>query len=570
MLESARFNPQALTLFCPLSIPRHYRQTQPEPFGDYPMPNGNQLSSIEHVVVLMLENRSFDHMLGFLYADVGNRSPSGQEFEGLTGDESNPDATGKPVPVFQIKPTDKNAYFMPGSDPGEGYAATNSQLFGSNEAPAPPVATNQGFVKDFAYTLGWQSKSSSWSKSILPGTVANNIMGCFTPELLPVLSGLARGYAVCDQWYSSAPTETFPNRAFANAATSQGHMNDNTKSFTVQSIFGLMSEHGVGWMIYGYDSPPLTRENFPDTIAADKSHFGLFKDFQAAAAAGTLPAYSFVEPEWGTSGNSQHPNYDVALGEQLIHDVYYALRNGKGWNQTLLVVTYDEHGGCYDHVAPPGGATPPDDSVGEYGFDFKRFGVRVPAVLVSPLVAPGTVFRAPGGSVPLDHTSILKTVEKRWGLPALTRRDAAAPDFGDVLTLAQPRTDDPLKGVVVPRSKGKGPDPTQPSHLQQAHAELASQLPVKDRKGNARPSETGELHTSADYKRYIRSRTAAWDAGRPSAGEGRGAKKGRAKKSSTKRRAKPPAKKGRAKPSTKHAGGPRAKRSSAKRGAGKS
>ena len=500
------------------------------------MPSGNMLSSVEHVVVLMLENRSFDHMLGFLYADSGNKSPSGQAFEGLTGSESNPDSNGKPVQVFKINPTDKNAYFMPGSDPGEGYSATNSQLFGNTDAPTPPVATNQGFVTDFAYTLGWQSKSSSWSKQILPGTVANNIMGCYTPEALPVLSALARGYAVCDHWYASAPTETFPNRAFVNAATSQGHMDDNTKVFTVQSIFGLMSAHDVSWMIYGYDSPPLTRQDFPDTVSAPDSNFGLFTDFQAAAAAGTLPAYSFVEPEWSASGNSQHPNYDVSLGEQLIHDVYYALRNGKAWNQTLLVITYDEHGGCYDHVPPPQGATPPDDSVGEYGFDFKRFGVRVPAVLVSPLVAPGTVFRVPEGSVPLDHTSILKTLENRWNLPALTPRDTAAPDFGDVLTLRRPRTDDPLKGVVVPNSTGTGPDPTQPSHLQQAQADLVSQLPVRDGKGNARPSETGELRTARDYKSYIRSRTAAWAASRASSDGG--AKKGTAKNSSEKRSAK--------------------------------
>jgi phospholipase C len=513
------------------------------------MPSGNKLSGIEHIVVLMLENRSFDHMLGFLYTDAGNKSPSGQPFEGLTGNESNPDSNGKPVTVFQIKATDQNAYFMPGADPGEGYAATNSELFQSTNAPTPPVATNQGFVTDFAYTLGWQSKSKGWS--ILPGTVPQNIMGCFTPEMLPVLSGLAGGYAVCDYWYSSAPTETLPNRAFANAATSQGHMNDNTKSFTVPSIFGLMSDHGVDWVIYGYDSPPMTRLNFPDTTAAAASHFGLFKDFQAAAAAGTLPSYSFLEPDWGTTGNSQHPNYDVALGEQLIHDVYYALLNGKGWNQTLLVVTYDEHGGLYDHVPPPRGATPPDNTPGEYGFDFKRFGVRVPAVLVSPLIEAGTVFRVAEGSMPLDHTSILKTIEKRWSLPALTARDGAAPDFGDVLTLSTPRTDDPLKGVVVPKSGGTPPAPSQPSHLQQVHAELASQLPVKSKQGNALPTETKALSTGADYKAYIRERTEAWDAHRPTETKtkGKGSKKGTAKKSKTKKTAKSKTKKTAAKKS---------------------
>ena len=176
----------------------------------------------------MLENRSFDSMLGFLYAEQGNKSPSGQPFEGLTGKEANLDSTGKSIPVFKIKPTDKNAYFMPGTDPGEGYAATNSQLFGSVNAPTPPVATNQGFVKDFSSTLGWEEKTPSWAKQILPGTVAQNIMGIFTPEMLPVLSALASGYAVCDHWYCSLPTETMPNRAFVYAATSQGHMDDKT------------------------------------------------------------------------------------------------------------------------------------------------------------------------------------------------------------------------------------------------------------------------------------------------------------------------------------------------------
>src|SRR5579862_6046297 len=373
-----------------------------------------QLSAISNIVVLMLENRSFDHMLGFLYADSGNVTPTGQAFEGLKGTESNSDGKGGTVNVYKIDPSGAYAYFTPGADPGEGYTATNSQLFGTAAAPNPAVATNSGFITDYAYTLGWQSKESGWS--ILPGTVATDIMGMFTPTMLPVLSGLARGFAVCDQWFSSAPTETLPNRAFACAGTSQGHMDDKTKTFTAPSIFGLLTKHKLDWRIYGYDADPLTRMDFPDTTNAPETHFGLFKDFQAAAAAGTLPPYTFLEPSWSSTGNSQHPNYNVALGEQLIHDVYYALRNGPNWSKTLLIITYDEHGGCYDHVAPPLGAVPPDDSAGEDGFDFKRFGVRVPTVLVSPLIAPGTVFRVPAHSVPLDHTSILKTVEQRWNL----------------------------------------------------------------------------------------------------------------------------------------------------------
>ena len=283
---------------------------------------------------------------------------------------------------------------MPGADPGEGYKATNSQLWGSTAAPASgAVPTMSGFVTDFSYTIGWET-TDKWS--IVPGTVASDIMGCFTPQALPVLSALAAGYAVCDHWFASVPTETLPNRAFACAGTSQGHMDDNTKTYTCPSIFGSLSRRGGQLGGLRVHAQPLTKNNFPDISAADPSHFGLFKDFQAAAAAGTLPAYTFLEPSWSSTGNSEHPNYDVALGEQLIHDVYEALRTGPGWNQTLFILTYDEHGGCYDHVPPPWGATPPDNSAGEFGFGFDRFGVRVPTVLISPLIAPGHRVPGPG------------------------------------------------------------------------------------------------------------------------------------------------------------------------------
>jgi len=471
------------------------------------MAEGNQLTAIDHIVVLMLENRSFDHMLGFLYAAENNQSPAGQPFEGLTGAETNPGTDGKPVPVFKITSASPSAYLMPGADPGEGYLATNAQLFGTQIAPTPPIATNTGFVTDFAATLAWEAKSPSWH--VVPGSAANDIMGVYTPEMLPVLSALARGYAVCDHWYSPVPTETMPNRAFACAATSQGHLDDKTKTFTSQSIFGLLSAHDLDWRIYGYSSPPLTRLNFPDTTNAPETHFGQFSDFQAAASSGALPPYTFLEPDWSSTGNSQHPNYDVAKGESLIHDVYTALRAGPGWNQTLLVVTYDEHGGCYDHVPPPAGATPPDASVGEFGFDFRRFGVRVPAIVVSPWIAPGTVFRPPAGSAPLDHTSILATVERRFGLPALTARDQAAADLGGVLTESSPRTDNPLSGVQPPPPSASDPATAAPSHIQKIYAELAAGLPVP---GPRLPTSEalGPLRTSADYSNFIDRRMADW------------------------------------------------------------
>jgi phospholipase C len=466
------------------------------------MSNGSGLDSINNIVLLMLENRSFDHMLGFLYTDQGNVSPTKQAFDGLTGTESNPDSTGTAVTVSRIEPSTPNAYFMPGSDPGEGYMATNDQLFGTESPPtsSAQVPGMDGFVTDFAYTLGWESKESSYH--IVPGTTAGAIMGCFTPDTLPVLSALARSYAVCDQWFASVPTETLPNRAFACSATSQGHMDDKTRTFTSPSIFGLLGQHNVSWGIYGYDAEPLTKSTFTDVASAANGTIGKFTDFQAAAAAGTLPAFTFLEPSWGSTGNSQHPNYDVALGEQLIHDVYEALQGKPGWPNTLLIVTYDEHGGCYDHVPPPAGATPPGDDTGEFGFDFTRFGVRVPAVLISPLIEAGTVFRVPPGTTPIDHTSILKTVQQRWGLPSLTDRDAAAPSLAGVLNLTTARDDDALAGVTVPAPAGAGPSAALPSHLQEVQADLISrQYPAGQHP--AADALAGQ-DSGAAYSHYIR------------------------------------------------------------------
>jgi phospholipase C len=467
-------------------------------------PQTGQLGTVQHIVQLMLENRSFDHMLGLLYP--GRSGRGGQPFEGLLGTESNDDSTGKPVTVFPIDTSSPGAYFMPGADPGEGYANTNVQLFGSGKPPVPPAATMTGFVTSFDAAITFDQRSN---RSVLPGTTPASIMGVFPPAALPVLSGLARGFAVCDHWYSSVPTETFPNRAFACAATSQGHMNDATPSFTVPSIFGLMTKHGLDWKIYGYDAEPLTRGNFPDVVDAPEANFGKFPDFQADAAAGQLPAYSFLEPSWGSAGNSQHPNYDVALGEAFILQVYRAVRNGPGWAQTLLVITYDEHGGCYDHVAPPAGATPPDSTVGEFGFDFTRFGVRVPAVLVSPLIEAGTIYRVPDGNTPIDHTSVLKTIQQRWGLPALTARDAAAPGLGGVLTLATPRADDPMAGVTAPTSGGPNPAAGEVSHLLSLQAQQVSDLQVPLSHLQTAPLLPNQ-HTPADYENYIAARTQTW------------------------------------------------------------
>jgi phospholipase C len=471
----------------------------------------SQLGQINNIVVVMLENRSFDHMLGYLYADKGNTSTSGQPFEGLTGNESNPDGKGGSVKVFPIQATAPHPYFYPGANCGEGYTNTNAQLFGANKAPVPIVpATNQGFVTNFAYTLGWESKQAN---QVLPGTTPSQIMGMYTPALLPILSNLAKGYAVCDHWYASVPTETFPNRAFLHMATSLGHLSDSAaKVFSAPSIFTALGKKGFTWSIYGYNAPPLTRSAVADITAAPESHFGEFADFQKAVASGSLANYVFLEPQWGSTGNSQHPDYNVAAGEQFLHDVYYTLYGSKLWPGTLLIITYDEHGGCYDHVPPPENAVAPDKSPGESGFDFKRFGVRVPTVLVSPLIPAGAVYRPPSAT-PFDHTSILATIEKRFGLAPLTARDAAAPDLGGVLTLATARKDDPLAGVKVPASKSAPPLPAGPDHLEMALAEAAERLPIGEGDNTGHQQVMPEFKSGTEAVEYARRRYQAYASG---------------------------------------------------------
>ena len=392
----------------------------------------NQLPTVQHIVQLMLENRSFDHMLGFLYP--GKTGPNGQPFEGLLGTESNNGTDGKPVTVFQIDATSSDAYFMPGADPGEGYANTNSQLFGAGSAPTPPAATNGGFVTNFDAAIAYDQRSG---RTVLAGTTAANIMGVFPPAALPVLSGLAKGFAVCDHWYSSVPTETFPNRAFACAGTSQGHMNDGTSSYTVQSIFGLMTAHKLSWKIYGYDAEPLTRANYPGHHERARDVLRQVPGLPGRRR-GRDPARLLL-PRAELGIDRQQPasrTMTSPSARSFIQQVYEALRSGPGWNQTLLIITYDEHGGCY---RPRAAAV----RRGAAGHQHRRVRIRL-----HPVRRPGTrgarVAADPGrhhlpgarpARTPIDHTSVLKTIEVRWGLPALTARDAAAPDLGGALTL---------------------------------------------------------------------------------------------------------------------------------------
>lgn len=477
-------------------------------------------SPFKHVVVMMFENRSFDSMLGFLYKN--NISPlTKQPFEGLTGKETNPDRNGDAVKVFKIDPTDPYAYFMPKKDPGEGFANTNYQLFGAEKKPFPKgIAPNQGFVLDFENPIDnaplekmenpktdkitstktvkskydyksdvykkWYNtpKPKEHSKHVpdLKSVVGKDIMGMFTPETLPVLSSLAKNYAVCDHWYCSAPTETLPNRAFTHMGTSQGYLYDEIHSYSAKSIFKHLMDNDKTWGIFGNNGKPYTVafcQDIPSTTNKEGKKVvgqlpkgckvGAFEDFENALTNNELPDYTFLEPIWGHKGNSQHPNYNVADGEQYLLEIYNALKTSPYWEDTLLVVTYDEHGGCYDHVTPPNTATSPPAISKTFGFEFDRYGVRVPTVLISPKIEAGTVYRTKS-DVPLDHTSILATLEEMFELSPLTERDKAAPHILDVATLKIPRTDNPMKGIVPPKANSAIKIEDHASQIQQMHA----------------------------------------------------------------------------------------------------
>jgi phospholipase C len=482
------------------------------------------LDSINHMVVLALENRSFDHMLGFLYDQDNNQPPRGQQFDGLTGNETNPDANGNLVTITKITDQTQNAYWYPLCNPGEGFKNTNQQLFDidpQGAVPVPPVANNQGFVENFTTALNNSNAGKPGTDPPWPGAQDSSIMAAFTPEALPVMSGLARGFAVCDRWFASVPTQTIPNRSFLLAGTSQGHLDNRGKTaYSCPSIFGALTHRQVSWKAYGYTALPYVQLDFPDTRSAPSSCFGKFSDFQADAAAGSLPEFCFLEPDFGKTGNSQHPADNVAAGEQFIHDVYRACRDGKDWSSTLLLITYDEHGGNYDHVPPPTDATPPGDgATPQFGFDFARFGVRVPALLISPLIEAGTIYRATAEGPPLDHTSLLATARMRWGFDPLTNRDRAAPDFASALTLDVPRDDDPLAGVVPPavtsavdNAQNAVPAATAPNDLQRGYAERAANLSSAKVAAVPLPAD---LHTSEDYSKFIDDRLTEWNAAKP-------------------------------------------------------
>jgi len=435
-------------------------------------------ADIEHVIVLMLENRSFDCMLGRLY-------PSGPGFAGVPDSASNPFQRSDgivAVPAWTSASVDPAAAVIPDPDPGEDFTDMNEQLFGAGQARSDGRPPMSGFVANYLAQAPGDTPHD-----------AHAVMHGYTPQQLPVLSQLAAAFGVCDQWHASAPCQTWPNRFFAHTGTCMGHVNnrDFPIPFEAPSIFGRMSDCDRSWRVYFHDVPQSIM--LGDVWYRSFLHYRLFGQFLADAQCGDLPNYSFIEPRYFADlnlgvPNDQHPPHSVLPGEKLIADVYNAVRNSPCWKQALLVITYDEHGGCYDHVAPPQ-AAPPDGAQGPGGFAFDRYGVRVPAVIVSPYVRPGSIVRAAAAGMafdappyPFDHTSIIATLRRLFVLGApLTDRDRVAPDLLGALSLAQPSNDGPAR--VTPGAAPDDPDALRalaqaaPNNHQGALSQMARSLP---------------------------------------------------------------------------------------------
>jgi phospholipase C len=398
------------------------------------------LGKINHVVVLMLENRSFDHVLGSLKAQ--NPAIAGaldNEFSNRT------DPVVPTSPPVSVGPA--SAYAM-SFDPGHEFEDVQIQLYG-RAATADRKAAPRTFpapMSGFVYSA---------ENAVKVPSDAGLVMQCFHPEKLPILTALATEFALFNFWHSSLPGPTWPNRFFVHAGTSGG-LSDSPKdpdiiagyTFPAGTVFSRLTDARLDWRIY--------HDGLPQTAGVDSlrteylniftKNFRDMRYFEADLQASRWPEYVFIEPSYDTghdyvNGNSMHPLNDIRKGEQLVKRVYEAIRASRYWADTLLVITCDEHGGFYDHVPPPVAVAPGGDqrySDPKNNFTFDLLGVRVPAIAVSAYTAKNTVIGQSAQDC-YDHTAILSTIEKRFGLPSLTNRDAAAPTLASALNCDSPR-----------------------------------------------------------------------------------------------------------------------------------
>lgn len=472
------------------------------------------LPQIKTIVMLMLENRSLDMMLGWLHRDGAaiNLIPAESQpphFDGIPLDAVNYRVEWPGEPITPWMPTEGFAaledqrWRAPRWDPNEGMRNVRLQMYGDET----------GFTRDVQWGDHAPMKGFAWDFPAMEQTAIGEVMGGYTSEEIPVLYGLAEHFAVSDRWFSPVPTETYPNRAFSLCGTSGGVENDLpiAQIFPQDTLFnGLCPPHlgsipAKEWAIYwqtnenaigrkpGQKGLTETRFSGVQRALVDSNGKGSVQPInnllEALRAGDDIPEFCYVEPWWGGGiglpsgddfvgfqGNDYHAPAWVGPAEYDLNELYEALVQSKQWPDMLFIITFDEHGGCWDHVSPPAAANP-DGICGPSGFGFDRMGPRVPAILVSPYVEPRTVFRPAGwadpessaltascphadfspiaelsaksaSSQPFDHTSILKTV-LRWAgtsecfITSLGKRVEAAPMFDHVLTTKRCETQPP-------------------------------------------------------------------------------------------------------------------------------
>jgi phospholipase C len=411
-------------------------------------------ANIQHVIVLMLENRSFDHMLGNLRA-------ADYAVDGLTGREGN---YADPVAQTGQHFVTNGSPYVPDVDPSPSHEFHDVmlQIYRQFIVPNKITTHNDGFAYDYAKVAHDVSQ-------------AGKVMQCFGSDQLPALHTLAREFAICDKWFSSLPGPTWPNRFFVHCATSGGYVDNALRAYDMRTIFQNLSDAQVSWRVYYHDIPQslaLTNQRQYAT-----RYYEAIGAFFRDCTENTLPGYSFLEPRYFNGGanraNDQHPIHGVAAGDNLIADVYEALRSSPAWENTLLLITSDEHGGFYDHVLPPSAVNPDGKNAPE--FDFSVLGVRVPAVVVSPFIPARTI-----DSTVYEHSSVAATLRKLFRLPRpLTKRDDSANTFDSVLTLSTPRTDCPTH---LPRldmasdAPATAPESSSPTEVHASLTALAESL----------------------------------------------------------------------------------------------
>jgi phospholipase C len=364
------------------------------------------MTEIEHIVVLMMENHSFDNVIGMLGRGDGfTLGPDGKPTA------SNSYANGTIQHAFHAPNT-----CQPKSQPSQEWTASHNAFNNG---------TNTGFV----------STTIAPNSELIVGAVA---MAYYTDEDLPATYSLARQFPIADRYFSSLLGQTNPNRMYLFAGTSMGITDDNMNQSTILppagTIFNKLDQFNITWTDYVAEFPsgstPLSflPLSVNKTIAANHK---LLPDFFADAAAGKLPQFSFLEPNYTLT--SQENPQNVVLGDALISDVMHAIGNSPKWSKTLCVLTYDECGGYFDHVPPPP-ALRPDDvqpilNPTEFMYEgYGRYGFRVPTLVVSPYAKKDFV-----SHMVYDHTSILALLEKKFNLPAMTFRDANANDMLDFI-----------------------------------------------------------------------------------------------------------------------------------------